>query len=135
MKPDAGAGQQVQAQPERLRQTKWHEYAIRFVFGGLVTALAGFITAKYGPVIGGLFLAFPAILPASATLIERHSGKEKAKDNTEGAAFGAVGLLAFGAAVWLLSGRMVPPLVLLIAFAAWLAAGIGLWYLWQKARG
>lgn len=36
-----------------------------------VTALAGVIAKHYGPVIGGLFFAFPAIFPASATLIEK----------------------------------------------------------------
>ena len=55
-----------------LRRTKWHEYAIRFLFGGLITATAGFIAQRWGAGIGGLFLAFPAIFPASATLIEKH---------------------------------------------------------------
>ncbi len=85
--------------------------------------------------IGGLFLAFPAILPASATLIEGHSGKEKAKHDTWGAAFGAIGLLAFGGAVWLLPGRLAPPWVLTIAFAAWLVVGTGLWFLWRQIAG
>src|SRR3954465_13072328 len=60
-----------------LRQTKWHDYAVRFLFGGLVTALAGIIARKFGPGVGGLFLAFPAIFPASATLIEKHEKKKK----------------------------------------------------------
>jgi hypothetical protein len=55
-----------------LRKTKWYEYAIRFVFGGAITAFAGVVAKEYGPVLGGLFLAFPAIFPASATLLERH---------------------------------------------------------------
>ncbi len=135
MKSTPAADKKVQVRPEQLRQTKWREYLIRFVFGGLITALAGFIAGKYGPVIGGLFLAFPAILPASATLIEKHSGKDKAKDDTSGAAFGAAGLLTFGAAVWLLSTRLPPPWVLAIAFVAWLAVGTGVWYTWQHIRG
>ena len=32
---------------------------------------------KFGPGIGGLFLAFPAIFPASATLIEKHEEQRK----------------------------------------------------------
>jgi hypothetical protein len=36
-----------------LRRTKWHEYAIRFVFGGLITAAAGLIAHRYGSGIGG----------------------------------------------------------------------------------
>jgi hypothetical protein len=31
------------------------------------------------PVVGGLFLAFPAIFPASATLIEKHVRERKEK--------------------------------------------------------
>jgi len=49
-----------------LRRTKWHDYAIRFLFGGLITGAAGLIAQRWGPGIGGLFLAFPAIFPASA---------------------------------------------------------------------
>jgi len=37
-----------------------------------MTVIAGLIAFRFGPVVGGLFLAFPAIFPASATLIERH---------------------------------------------------------------
>jgi hypothetical protein len=36
--------------------------------GGLVTVITGIVAKNWGPVIGGLFLAFPAIFPASATI-------------------------------------------------------------------
>ena len=71
-----------------LRQTKWHDYAVRFLFGGLVTALAGIIAKKFGPGIGGLFLAFPAIFPASATLIEKHEKEKKESLGLNGSARG-----------------------------------------------
>ena len=67
-----------------LGQTKWHEYAVRFLFGGLITAVAGIIAEKCGPGIGGLFLAFPAIFPASATLIEKHEKQKKEQRRTTG---------------------------------------------------
>jgi hypothetical protein len=60
----------VEIDPEGLRGTGWRDYALRFILGGVVTASAGVIAKIYGPVIGGLFLAFPAIFPASATLME-----------------------------------------------------------------
>ena len=44
-----------------LRKTHWHEYALRFVFGGLVTAGAVLVAERWGPGVGGLFLVFPAI--------------------------------------------------------------------------
>src|ERR1700747_3529166 len=62
-----------------LRKTKWYEYAARFFFGGIITVLAGLIAKAYGPTVGGLFLAFPAIFPAGATLIEKHERERKRK--------------------------------------------------------
>ncbi|MGH9691779.1 MAG: hypothetical protein ACRD4C_12000, partial [Candidatus Acidiferrales bacterium] len=55
-----------------LKRTRSYEYALRLFFGGAVTVATGLIAKHYGPVFGGLFLAFPAIFPASATLIEKH---------------------------------------------------------------
>jgi hypothetical protein len=57
---------QIKVDLSVLGQTKWYEYAVRFLFGGLITAVAGIIVQKFGPGIGGIFLAFPAIFPASA---------------------------------------------------------------------
>jgi len=48
-------------------------------FGGLVTAIAGVIAKQFGAAVGGLFLAFPAIFPASATLIEKREKQKKEK--------------------------------------------------------
>src|SRR5215467_11214492 len=62
-----------------FRKTHWHEYATRFVFGGIVTLLAGLIADRFGPVVGGLFLAFPAIFPAGASLIAEHETEKKEK--------------------------------------------------------
>ena len=50
-----------------------------------MTVVAGLIAARFGPVIGGLFLAFPAIFPASATLIEKHVRESKEKAGLPGA--------------------------------------------------
>ena len=63
--------------PVALREAKWHEYAIRFFFGGLITVATGLIANKFGPAVGGLFLAFPAIFPATATLIASHEKEKK----------------------------------------------------------
>src|SRR4030095_120255 len=104
----------VKIVPAALGQTQWHDYAVRFVFGGLITAAAGIIAEKFGPVVGGLFLAFPAILPASATLIEKHEKQKKEKKGLSGtrrgiaaasieaagSTLGSIGLLAFAVVVW-----------------------------------
>ena len=75
----------VQIKASALLQTRWYEYVVRFVLGGGMTVTAGLIAARFGPVIGGLFLAFPAIFPASATLIEKHVRKRKEKAGLRGA--------------------------------------------------
>jgi hypothetical protein len=54
------------------------------VLDGAVTVIAGLIAARFGPVVGGLFLAFPAIFPASATLIERHVRERREKAGLSG---------------------------------------------------
>ena len=102
-----------------LKRTRWYEYALRFLFGGAVTVAAGLIAKHYGPVFGGLFLAFPAIFPASATLVEKHETEKKRRagiiDNSRGrkaaaldargAALGSLGLACFAIALW----RSLPP--------------------------
>ena len=127
-----------------VRQTRWYEYLVRFVLGGTMTVVAGVIAARFGPVVGGLFLAFPAIFPASATLIEKHvrerkekkglqgarRGKEAAALDAVGAALGSFGLAAFGLVVWLMMvGSATWALVL--GAAAWLSVAI---FAWQVRR-
>ena len=124
-----------------LKTTKPHEYAIRFLFGGLVTAAAGFIAMRYGPVVGGLFLAFPAIFPASATLIESHEKQSKQKagyDGTRrgrtaasldaaGACLGALALILFAFLLFRLLPTQNPAATLTAASVAWLALSILFW--------
>jgi Protein of unknown function (DUF3147) len=76
----------IKVDPSVLRRTKWHDYAIRFFFGGVITVVTGIIAKKFGPGIGGLFLAFPAIFPASATLIEKHEREKRESRGLEGSA-------------------------------------------------
>ena len=67
-----------------LKQTNVYEYALRFIAGGAITFVAGLIARKWGPGIGGLLLAFPAVFPASATLIEKHERLRKQKKGLHG---------------------------------------------------
>jgi hypothetical protein len=124
-----------------LRKTKWYEYAVRFVFGGAISVLAGLVAKKYGPVLGGLFLAFPAIFPASATLVEKHErqkkkkagitktirGRQAAALDAYGAALGAVGLFFFAVVVWMFLREYNVELVLFAATAMWTLASVLLW--------
>lgn len=97
-----------------LKETRPSEYVVRFVFGGACTVLAGLAAKRYGPSVGGLFLAFPAIFPSGASLIESHEKKRKAKmgfDGTlrgrvaasvdaAGAALGSIALAVFALILW-----------------------------------
>jgi hypothetical protein len=129
-----------------IKTTKPHEYAIRFFFGGLVTAAAGFIAMRYGPVIGGLFLAFPAIFPASATLIESHEKQAKQRaghDGTKrgrvaagidatGTFLGALALLLFAFVLYRFLPSHNPTLTLVTASLTWLILSILLWLLVKR---
>ena len=126
--------QTIKADPSCLRKTSWREYAVRFAFGGLITAFAGFLGTKYGPAVGGLFLGFPAILPASLTLVKKHEGEEAAGDDAAGAVAGSIGLIVFGALVWALAPHLAAWGLLLLASIAWLAVSVIVWLSGQWMR-
>ena len=128
------AGREVRVELNRGRETSFQPYAVRFALGGAITATAGLVAHVFGPVVGGPFLAFPAIVPAAVTLIERHDGARAAGASALGAALGGMSLLAFGAVVWLLAERLPAWLVLLLATLVWLATSIGLWAAFNRLR-
>jgi hypothetical protein len=131
-----------------IRQTKWNDYAVRFVLGGAITAAAGLIAKEFGPVIGGLFLAFPAIFPATATLAEKREKERKRKKGLSGvergrlaaaaeaagAATGSLGLVAFACVFWLLLPRLDVWIVFLIAITAWMTVAVGMWFARKYVR-
>jgi MFS family permease len=124
----------VEADPKSIKQTSWRGYLLRFGFGGAITVIAGLIAQRFGPEVGGLFLAFPAILPASLTLVEKHDGRRASGASALGAAFGSLGLLAFGLVVWQLAERWPAWQVLLVATLAWLLVSIGTWAIYRTLR-
>ncbi len=85
----------VQLNAVGLKETKPDEWLIRFVFGGLVSLATGMVGLQWGPVVGGLFLGFPSILPATVTLVTRYEGRAAAANDARGAAMGSIGLIAF----------------------------------------
>ena len=139
----------VSADFSALKKTKWFEYAVRFLLGGSVTVVAGLLAKHYGPVFGGLFLAFPAIFPASATLVDKHERQKKQcagiKQNTRGpqvagmdatgAALGSLGLSTFAYIVWKLLPVWNVASVFIVAVAAWLCVSVTLWWLRKKHWG
>ncbi len=130
-----------------LKETRWYQVAVRFCIGGLITAATGIIARRYGPSVAGLFLAFPAIFPASATLIEKHEQQEKQQAGVEGtkrarqavsldaagAAMGSIGLFAFALVVTQFVERFRPSLVIAGGAAIWMAVSILLWRIRKAA--
>jgi hypothetical protein len=121
---------------------------VRFVFGGAITVLAGLLAKEYGPTLGGLFLAFPAIFPATSTLIEaserqqkidrgksgRMRGRLVAALDARGAIWGSAGLMCFAAFIWTLLPRWNAAGNLLAALGVWFAASMILLRLSQRLR-
>ena len=130
-----------------LRETRWYQIAVRFLFGGLVTAATGIIARKYGPSIGGLFLAFPAIFPASATLIERHEKEKKEREglhgavrarkavgvDAAGAAIGSIGLFVFALLIARFLSNSRPSLLIVASTLCWMLVSGIVWYVRKRA--
>lgn len=137
----------VEAKISALKQASLHEYLTRFAFGGTATVLAGLVAKRFGPSLGGLFLAFPALFPATATLIEAHEkrrlgkighdgtnrGRMAASIEAAGASLGCVGLAGFALVLWVWLPNHNTPLIFIAAATAWIVLSIALWEI-RKSR-
>lgn len=117
---------------ERLREVEWHDVMVRFAFGATISLVAALIGARFGAFVGGAFLAFPAILPATLTLVQRHGSRADAELDDRGAAAGAPGLVAFAALVWLVPHH--PAIVLPAAVVVWFACAFATYRTWRFVR-
>jgi len=129
-----------------LRRTHWGEYAVRFALGGAVTVVTGLLAHGFGPVVGGLFLAFPAIFPASATLIEKHEtnkkrqagldgvarGRKAAALDAAGSVLGAAALIVFAFVAWKALPNHAAPIALGAAALLWFVVATCLWWLRKR---
>jgi Protein of unknown function (DUF3147) len=132
----------IQVDLVALKMTKWSEYALRFLFGGVITVITGVLAERYGPEFGGLFLAFPALLAASATLIEKHErerkrrfgivktlrGRQAAALDARGVTMGSIGLIGFALVVWQLLPIWNGAYTLVTALAVWLFISVLIWW-------
>lgn len=133
----------VEIKLSALKQTKPHELLLRFLFGGFATVLAGLVAKGFGPGIGGLFLAFPAIFPASATLVEAHEKKRKQKMGYDGShrgrmaasidasgtALGCLGLAGFALVLWRALPKYNSVVVIGGGVVAWILVSCVCWKL------
>ena len=130
----------------KLREGKPSQYLTRFLFGGIVTVLAALIAKHYGPILGGLFLAFPGIFAPGLSMTETHAIERKAKAGANGTLFaraeasveaagasiGALGLAAFAVVLWKYLPTHTLALTLPLAGAAWLFVSVSLWWLRKR---
>ena len=103
----------IGANPSELRRAKPKDYITRFLFGAAVTLLAALISKWAGPVVGGLFLAFPGIFPP-------------------GASEGTFGLIAFAAVLWYGLPRHGLAFSLAFATVLWAAVSFAAWYVRER---
>ena len=137
----------VKLSSSALKQTRWYEYGVRFLLGGLATVLTGVVSSRFGVSVGGLFLALPAVFCASATLIESHErrakekaglsgdrrGQQAAALDAAGAGLGSIGLAAF-AAVFCAVVSTTAIGAFVAAILAWAAVSVSAWWMRRKLR-
>jgi len=105
------------------------KYLVRFVFGAGIALVAGIIGMAFGSKAGGLFLAFPAVLPASLTLIEEKGGREEAAIDSEGAMLGAIALVVYALLVSLTVAPWGVVISLAVSILVWAALAFALFKL------
>jgi hypothetical protein len=114
--------------PGRLRDVQVSELAVRFGFGAAVSVVAGVIGLVVSPKAGGMFLAFPAILPATLTLLEKKHATEHAVHTVRGAVVGSIGLVVFACVAAAAFTRWPPVVVLAAAIAGWATVSLSVYF-------
>jgi hypothetical protein len=111
--------------PSKLKHVRPRDLAVRFLAGAATSVVAGIVSVAAGPRVGGFFLAFPAILGASLTLIEKQEDRAQAREDCRGAVLGGGAMTVFAAVVALTVEHMNGAVALALAAAAWLAGALG----------
>lgn len=136
----------IRFQPAKLKSTQPSEYLWRFLFGCAVTLLAGLIGKWAGPVVGGIFLAFPGIFPPGISFVEKEQQQKAQKAGVQGqgqaravssihaagTSAGALALITFALVVWRALGHLKPIETLLLATLAWFAVSFAAWWLRER---
>jgi hypothetical protein len=129
-RPDVAPGATI----SKLRDVRPRDLAVRFVLGAVVSLVAGALGTIVGPRFGGAFLAFPAILPASLTLVQEKEGTRRADRNAIGAVLGGMGLAAFAAIGEVALRRLPSGIAIVTMLAGWIAVSVALYILLALLR-
>ena len=127
--PNRRANVRPGADLRKLRDVHLHEYAIRFVLGVAVSVTAGILSNAVGTRFGGAFLAFPAILPAGLTLVQKKEGTRTADRNAIGAVLGGVALIAFAGVGEFALGHVESYLAVALQLLTWMVVAFALYAL------
>jgi hypothetical protein len=92
--------------------------------------IAGVVGLTLGERVGGMLLAFPAILPATLTLIAKEQGEQRSFHDLQGTVAGAFGLVAFGVIAAITIGRLNVLVALGLSLLAWCAVAGSLYLVW-----
>jgi len=118
---------------EATKDIELRHLSYRFLAGTFTSVVAGALSMIFNARVGGVMLAFPAILAASLTLIESEEAAADAREDARGAIVGAVALVAFAAVAALTLTHVGGPIALLLAAVSWaLVALLGYVVLWSK---
>jgi len=116
--------------PRKIKEARFRDFAIRFAFGGTISVVAALIGAVSTESIGGIFTAFPVILVASLTLIDKQEDEEHASYDAVGAALGAVGFIACAFFISRTLDQWPVAASLGMGFSIWLVVSVGLYALY-----
>lgn len=116
-----------------IRATSIKELGVRFIFGFVIAVVAGFLGQRLGPLVGGLFLAFPAILPAALTLVAEKEGERRAEVNALGAILGTIALACCGLVVAVGLSRYPVVIAQAMATVAWVVTALALYFVVERA--
>lgn len=120
----------------RAKSVSVRSLLVRFAFGASISAVAGVVSVVWNSQVGGIMLAFPAILAASLTLIAGEESRLAAREDARGAVLGALGMGAFALVGYFSFGHLASVLVLFLALLAWVCVALGLYgALWAPSRG
>lgn len=134
----------IRVDTSALRESTWRGHLLRFAIGGAATVATGLLAKAVGPVVGGLFLAFPATFPLSAATIEKlenekvgplargDRARRAALTDAAGAAMGSVGMLAFATTIWRAPPVTSELLAFMSAVLAWSVVAFATWTLRRR---
>lgn len=123
-----GALERPAFSPHKVLRVKPRALLLRFISGAATSIVSGALSLAFGARVGGVLLAFPAIMAASLTLIEQQEDSAEAREDARGAVVGGCGLTAFAVVAALTLGHLAWGLALVAAAGAWAFVALGAYF-------